>query len=126
MSRNSNLVRPRLVTGAARAMPMRLVKRFAAALACSTILPGLALAAGDAENGHALARIWCANCHVIDVAGSGKDTAPPLPAIAQRGAPDQLKARAFLAAPHPPMPNFSLARQQIDDIVAYLNSLVKR
>jgi hypothetical protein len=26
-------------------------------------------------------------------------------------------------SPHPPMPNISLSRQQIDDIVAYLSSL---
>ena len=106
-------------------MPMNFLKPLIAACAWLTLASGPAWAAGDAENGHALARIWCANCHVIDVAGSGKDVAPPLLEIAQHGAPDQLKARAFLAAPHPPMPNFSLARQQIDDIVAYLNSLVK-
>jgi mono/diheme cytochrome c family protein len=34
--------------------------------------------------------------------------------------------RAWLADPHPPMPNFNLSRQQIDDIVAYLDSLTPR
>ena len=31
--------------------------------------------------------------------------------------------RAWLTLPHPPMPNPSLTRSEIDDIIAYLNSL---
>jgi mono/diheme cytochrome c family protein len=88
--------------------------------------PGLAWAAGDAARGQALTQVWCANCHVVDSHGDGKDTAPPLPEVARRGAPDQIEARTFLNAPHPPMPNFDLARQQSDDIIAYLNSLARR
>lgn len=89
------------------------------------LLPSAAWAAGNAANGEALARVWCANCHVVGNSTTGKDTAPPLPEVAQRGAPDQVQARVFLSSPHPPMPNFNLARQQIDDIVAYLNSLIR-
>lgn len=106
-------------------MSMSLAKLLLSALACFAVLPSVAWAAGDAANGHALVRIWCSSCHVVDAEGGGKDVAPPLPEIARRQAPDQLQARAFLAAPHPPMPNFDLAREQIDDIVAYLNSLAK-
>jgi len=90
------------------------------------VLPSLAWAAGDAARGHALARVWCSNCHLVEGSAEGKDVAPPLAQIAKRGAPNQLRARAFLSAPHPPMPNFDLARRQIDDIVAYLNSLAAR
>jgi cytochrome c len=104
---------------------MSLTKSLISSLAFLAMLPSFAWAAGDAANGQALAQVWCANCHVVDVSASGKDVVPSLAEIARRGAPDQLRARAFLAAPHPPMPNFSLARQQIDDIVAYLNSLTK-
>lgn len=85
-----------------------------------------ALAAGDAARGEALARTWCANCHLAEGSGRGADAAPPLAEVAKRGAPEQWRARAFLVSPHPPMPNFNLARSQIDDIVAYLNSLSKR
>ena len=67
--------------------------------------------------------MWCSSCHVVDSEGTAKDVAPPFSDIAARSAPGQLEARAFLVAPHPPMPNFDLAREQIDDIVAYLNSL---
>jgi mono/diheme cytochrome c family protein len=101
----------------------RVVLVFAAAM---VLRPGFAGAAGDAESGHRLARLWCASCHVVDGASTGKDVAPPLAEIAKRGAPGQLHARAFLAAPHPPMPNLNLARAQIDDIVAYLDSLAAR
>lgn len=83
----------------------------------------VAHAAGDAARGRVLANTWCASCHLVGPNGSGKDTAPPFPQIAKQGLPDQDEARAFLAAPHPPMPNFDLSREDIDDIVAYLNSL---
>lgn len=87
---------------------------------------GAAHAAGDAARGQALANTWCASCHLVDPNGTGKDTAPPFPQIAKQGLPDQDEARAFVTAPHPPMPNFDLTRDQIDDIVAYLNSLAQK
>jgi mono/diheme cytochrome c family protein len=96
------------------------------ASALAALLPSFADASGDSDRGKVLARVWCANCHIVDPEGTGQDIAPPFPVIAQRGTPDQREARAFLLAPHPPMPNFDLARQQIDDIVAYLNSLAKK
>jgi len=89
-------------------------------------VPTQGWAAGDAAKGHALASTWCANCHVVADDGQGKDVAPPFPEVARRGAPDQLSARAFLEAPHPPMPDLNLSRQEIDDVVAYLNSLAHR
>ncbi|HKT20349.1 MAG TPA: cytochrome c [Stellaceae bacterium] len=85
------------------------------------------MAAGDAARGEALAQTWCANCHVVEPGSTAaKDTAPSLREIARRGGPDQIEARTFLNAPHPPMPNFDLARAQIDDVVAYLKSLAAR
>jgi len=80
-------------------------------------------AAGDPARGHTLAQTWCSSCHTIERGGTGKDSAPPFASIAARGKPEQREARTFLNAPHPPMPNFNLARSEIDDIVAYLNSL---
>jgi mono/diheme cytochrome c family protein len=95
-------------------------------LAALALLPSAAWAAGNAANGEALTRVWCANCHVTDSSNSGRDSAPSLSEVAQRGTPDQMRARIFLSSPHPPMPNFNLARQQIDDIVAYLKTLAHR
>jgi mono/diheme cytochrome c family protein len=82
-----------------------------------------AFAAGNVEAGHQLARIWCSSCHLVDSSGQARDAAPPFAAIAKRRAADRAWLRAWLISPHPPMPNFNLTRQQIDDIVAYLQSL---
>jgi mono/diheme cytochrome c family protein len=87
---------------------------------------GGAAAAGDAAAGHALARQWCATCHVVDDQAKGPDTGPPFAAVAQGHGGDRSWVRAWLAAPHPPMSGIALTRQQIDDIVAYLDSLAPR
>jgi len=92
-------------------------------LALLAVLATRAWAAGDAERGHTLARTWCTGCHTVDTNGPAKDTAPSFASIAAQNQPDQREARAFLNAPHPPMPNFNLARSQIDDIIAYIASL---
>lgn len=94
-----------------------------ATAACATLGVVSAHAAGDAAAGHALARQWCTGCHVVDNTGQGQDMAPPFASIARRRAGDPTWVRAWLAAPHPSMPNFNLARQQVEDIVAYLQSL---
>jgi mono/diheme cytochrome c family protein len=82
-----------------------------------------ALADGDPEVGRELVRRWCTTCHVVDLEGTGSDAGPALPALLggkQRMA-DEIWG--WLADPHPPMPNFDLSRQEIDDILAYLESL---
>jgi mono/diheme cytochrome c family protein len=81
------------------------------------------LTQGDPEAGHDIVRSWCTACHVVDLEGTGTDAGPPLPALLagmQRSA-DEI--RGWLADPHPPMPNLNLSRQEIDDILAYLESL---
>jgi cytochrome c len=82
-----------------------------------------ALAQGDPRAGHELVRRWCTACHVVEPGGTGTDAGPALPSLLagkQRSA-DQI--RGWLTDPHPPMPNLDLSRQEIDDIVAYLQSL---
>lgn len=85
-----------------------------------------AFAAGDAASGLALAKTWCTTCHVVAPSVTGGDNAPPFAAIANRSNLSSGALRAWLTAPHPPMPNLNLSRQQIDDIVAYLDSLHTR
>jgi cytochrome c len=80
-----------------------------------------ALAAGNAGQGKILAERWCVACHTASGDSVRSDAAPAFAAIARSRTPDQL--RGWLAAPHPPMPNPSLTRSEIDDIVAYLQSL---
>ena len=90
----------------------------ARASACSA---SAALAAGDAAQGRVLARTWCSGCHTVEAGGT--DAAPPLATIANR--PDRTEAYLFtwLSDPHPPMPQLNLGRQEIADIIAYLQSL---
>ena len=87
---------------------------------------GLPAAAGDAQSGHVLAQQWCTGCHIVDASNQGRDTAPPFATIAQRHAGDRGRVRACLNSSHPTMPNFNLSRQQIDDVIAYLDSLAPR
>jgi cytochrome c len=79
-------------------------------------------AAADAAKGAQLARQWCANCHVV---GQG-----PAPGTIQQGplaftaigmTADQM--RAFLTRPHGAMPDLALTRSEIDDVIAYIETL---
>jgi len=94
-----------------------------AALVGSLVLPLAAEAAGNAENGLRLARQWCTSCHVVslgDPRGPVTDAAPAFPSLRTRSE-DEL--RAFLVSPHPPMPNFNLPREQIEDLIAHIRSI---
>jgi cytochrome c len=84
-----------------------------------------ALAAGDIDAGRRLTQQWCTGCHVAARSGSGTDSAPPLPNIAQHQGRDRQWLRTWLTAPHPPMPNLNLSRQEIENIIAYLESLAQ-
>jgi cytochrome c len=77
------------------------------------------------EAGRELARTWCTSCHVVDVEGEGTDAGPALPALLGDGQRTEDELRGWLAAPHPPMPDFALTRQEIENIVAYLQSLTR-
>jgi len=82
-----------------------------------------ASAAGSAEAGKRLAQQWCASCHQVEPNAPAKDTAPPFASLGVEKGKDPGWIRAWLANPHPPMQGINLSRQQIDDIVAYLQSL---
>jgi mono/diheme cytochrome c family protein len=83
-----------------------------------------ALAAGDAAAGKALAERWCSSCHIVSPEQkTGTTEAPPFADIAARNADSMDALAAFLADPHPPMPQMSLSRQEITDLLAYIGSL---
>jgi len=80
--------------------------------------------AADPEHGEVLARTWCAECHIVaDDQTRGSADVPPFRQIARERSDTARDLRAFLADPHPKMPPLSLTRREIDDIVAYLESL---
>ena len=84
-----------------------------------------ALARGDVEHGAVVAKRWCKDCHVVSAdQTSAKVDAPPFADVARRLDDEQLKA--FLTDPHPRMPDMSLSRKEIEDIVSYIRSLAPR
>lgn len=78
--------------------------------------------AADAAAGRLVAARWCSSCHTTSAAKGG-DVAPPFEQLATRSGfnPDAL--RGFLANPHPPMRSLDLTRIEIDNLVAYLETL---
>ena len=100
-------------------------------VALAALLAGLASVAagssaragGDATHGAVIAKRWCANCHVVSAdQTSAKVDVPTFADIARRQRDDRALS-GFLVDPHPPMPNLSLSRQEIDDVVSYIRSL---
>jgi cytochrome c len=77
----------------------------------------------DAAKGSQLAQQWCASCHVTSGsrAGNVQERPPSFRAIAGSRTADQL--RAFLSHPHGAMPDLSLTRAEIDDLVGYIETL---
>lgn len=84
---------------------------------------------GDPAKGREIARTWCAACHVVeDNPARGADTAATFATIAGRAGVTADGLRAFLSAQHSGgsqgrMPNLSLSRNDVDNVVAYLLSL---
>ena len=99
--------------------------RFSAVLLLSLVL-GVAAAEpvlADAAKGSQLAQQWCASCHVTSSsrAGNVQEGPPSFPVIARTRTADQV--RAFLSHPHGAMPDLSLTRAEIDDLVGYIETL---
>lgn len=80
--------------------------------------------AGDRKQGEQLAKQWCTSCHLTGGDQThGGDAAPPFSQIAEAAADRSDDLSAWLADPHPPMPNFHLTRREIDDLLVYIESL---
>jgi len=104
-----------------------IVPPFGRILAASAIFLGLSsqpFAAGLASTGKDIALKWCASCHVVT---EGQESAsadvPAFASIAERYGEEIGALEAFLADPHPVMPDMSLTRQEIRDLLAYIDSL---
>jgi cytochrome c len=82
-----------------------------------------AAVAGNAEAGRQLVMRSCSSCHATEAAATATDGAPPFSAVAKTNKERPAWIRGWLMEPHPPMPNISLSREQINDIIAYLGTL---
>lgn len=95
-----------------------------ALLVATAAIAGAPAGAADLPRGAQLANVWCGNCHIVDRKGTGhaQDGVPSLPEVAKGGmSPGAL--RAFLSHPHGKMPDLSLTRADIDDLIAYIQAL---
>ena len=80
--------------------------------------------AGNPMRGEALAKRWCSTCHVV--ASDQRQARTDAPTFRSIGRRPGFKPRAlayWLLAPHPPMPDFSLTRDQADDLAGYIETL---
>ena len=79
----------------------------------------------DAARGRTVAARWCFSCHVESPA-TAERLLPEVPAfsdIASKGELTPARLTAIFSAPHAPMPELDLSRQQTADLSAYVNSL---
>jgi mono/diheme cytochrome c family protein len=75
-------------------------------------------------HGSTIAKTWCSACHLVSPQQTSANAdAPTFSSIARRLPNDADVLAAFIANPHPPMPNLSLTRQDIQDLLAYINTL---
>ena len=102
---------------------MRLASLFITLALGVIAAPVLAAPAGNAEAGRDLVMRSCISCHAPDASKSASDGAPPLSFVARDNKTNPAWIRGWLMDPHPPMPGIMLSRKQIDDIIAYLNTL---
>ena len=76
--------------------------------------------------GHAVARNVCATCHAVETKGASPNSkAPPFRALAGRHVPLTLQRRLADIAEtgHYDMPPINLHADEVQDVVAYINSL---
>ena len=87
------------------------------------LLSPAARAAGDAVVGKEIATTWCGACHHMDDAVTAADGARPFAAMARDPKATADRLRTFLVKPHGQMPELNLTRQEIENLVAYIESL---
>jgi mono/diheme cytochrome c family protein len=82
---------------------------------------------GKASEGRSLAVTWCKSCHLIDHKQIGivQDGVPSFPAIAKKLKLPKERQRIpdWLTRPHGAMASISLSRQDIADVMAYIETL---
>jgi mono/diheme cytochrome c family protein len=96
-----------------------------AALAAATVSPAAAVETGFAGNGEAFALEICSDCHVVSDRQVRVDTVklPSFRAVANDPKYSEHWLRTFMRTPHFEMPNFILTDQQLDDLLAYIDTL---
>ena len=89
------------------------------------LVSSAAAMAADAENGKLLAEENCARCHDVAPGGASKLYPSSFTAIAGYRAEEQIISRILYPTLHSPMPAWSnwISRDEVDDLVAFIQSL---
>jgi mono/diheme cytochrome c family protein len=77
------------------------------------------------DAGYQIAKTWCSGCHEIG-RESGKpanDAVPSFSSIARLKSTSRTSIEVFLSTPHPKMPDYTLTRDEIRAVSAYILSL---
>jgi len=77
------------------------------------------------KQGQALAEKLCQNCHVVEAAPNVVVPAgvPTMRGIANRPGQTAERLKSIMLNPHPPMPDVKLSYPEVDQILAFLESL---
>jgi mono/diheme cytochrome c family protein len=80
---------------------------------------------GSASDGHMLASSVCAECHAVEKGAlrSRNDHAPTFQNIAKTPGMTPMAVRVWLRSAHREMPNLVLKPNEVDDVIAYLETL---
>lgn len=106
-------------------MPLRSIMAIAA-LVLTASQAQAAHEVGNAAAGRRLVTTSCTTCHTPANAKAESDAVPSLAMLARDNKNNPTWTRAWLMDPHPPMEGIMLSRQQIADVIAYLNTLTKK
>jgi mono/diheme cytochrome c family protein len=101
---------------------MRLMAVLTVAL-CAVCPLGSYAQIGNSEAGRQLVLRSCSSCHALESSTTATDAAPPFSDVAKANKERPEWIRFWLMDPHPPMPRIALSRQQIENIIAYLDTI---
>ena len=104
-------------------MQSRVVERCAVVLAVVIVATAGPAVGQDVERGKRLAAAWCTSCHQVEPQQGTSDLAPSFEIIANTRDKPESDLRAWLISPHPPMPDFNLSEDEIDDLLGYIGTL---
>lgn len=83
--------------------------------------------AQNVEAGGQIAKTWCAGCHLIGRTDQkiANDATPSFASIARMNSTTSTSLEVFLSTPHAKMPDYTLTRDEIRNVSAYIMSLRK-
>ena len=106
------------------------MKRIVAGAVAAIVLASVANEAGaqdvgNVQQGRALARMVCAECHAVETAQapSPNSDAPAFTSVSRTAGMTAMALRVWLQTSHPTMPNIVLSSEERDNVVAYILSL---